>query len=228
MLDRTYIIRCLFGELFHFVKDADTILRTSFATFTCDSIHPLFSHLNVRYKQNKAGNLFNGRIVAVSLASENEFPAPLLDLIKIVRGESDFIRVDAESLEIFELRVLELCTFLGGVCIVEADNEFAFIVSCCTGIEDGSFCMANVEVPARLPVRFRNKYREQRGRIWKRTSGGNRVTTLPISAPSSLNPIFFGLAFCAINTQHIRKRVPERSLSPSEMPRLDEYTVISP
>jgi hypothetical protein len=137
------------------------------------------------------GNLFDRSIVAIGLAKGDEFDALFLDFVQVVRGISHDFGFDAKRVEIFEDRVLVLFAFLGGICIVEAENEFAFVVSCCGGIEDSCLGVTNVKVPGWLPCQIPKE--------GGRTSGGNRVTTLPISAPSSLNPISFGFAFYAIS-----------------------------
>jgi hypothetical protein len=126
--------------------------------------HPSFLFSSDRLAKNIVeGNLFDGRIVAVCLAEVDEFNALFLDLVQVVRGVGQDLGLDAKRVEVFEDRVLVLFAFLGGICIVEAENEFAFVVSCSGSIEDSGLGVTNVKVPRWLPVRSQRKQDRPQG-----------------------------------------------------------------
>src|SRR5690606_22063884 len=69
---------------------------------------------------------------------------------KVVAGISDLITMDSEKLEILENGVLELLLLLGGVGIIESDDELALVLLRKVLVQQRGLCVTNVKISAAI------------------------------------------------------------------------------
>ncbi|KAI6776468.1 hypothetical protein HG530_000413 [Fusarium avenaceum] len=87
-------------------------------------------------------------IIGVGVAVEDHLLAHLVELLEVVAGVSDLSVLDIHQLEIVENGVLELLLLLGGVCIIESDEELAVAIGGSLGevvVEESGLGVTNVK-----------------------------------------------------------------------------------
>jgi hypothetical protein len=114
-------------------------------------------------------------VIGVCVAVENHLLGNLVKLLEVVAGVSDGDVLNVHQLEIVENRVLELLLLLGGVCVIESDEELAIAIGGSLGeviVEESGLGVTDVKVTTcEGSVKSRDAYCGEE-RTWAREGNG--------------------------------------------------------
>ena len=88
-------------------------------------------------------------VIGVSVAVHDHLLGHVVNLLEVVTGVGDLVVLDVHELEIVEDGILVLLLLLGGVCIIEANDELSVSVGgglCEVIVEEGGLGVTDVKV----------------------------------------------------------------------------------
>lgn len=132
------VLAALLGVILHLLKGSQVLLDCAVAANTLNTVHALVLHL-----------LLLG-IIAVGVSILDHLNGEFVDLVKTVAGIRNHVVIDAQRFAVLEDGVLELLLLLGGVGVVETNNELSIVLGGKVRVEHSSLGVANVHVSGRL------------------------------------------------------------------------------
>ena len=132
------VCQTFLGGLLHLLKDSQVLLDGSVTALGRNAVHSLAAH-----------SLLVG-VVGICLAHGDQLLAHIVQVVKVVRGVSQAVGLDAHKGEILNDGVLELFLLLGRVGVVESQAHLALVGDMAEVVaEQGSLGVSDVKVATR-------------------------------------------------------------------------------
>mmetsp|Transcript_20495 Transcript_20495/g.66555 ORF Transcript_20495/g.66555 Transcript_20495/m.66555 type:complete len:550 (-) Transcript_20495:685-2334(-) len=126
------------GALDHLGPQSEVVLHAVVAVLRLHAVHALLAHRE------------RLRVVDVSLALLEQLFAHLENLVKVVGGVRYYIPLDAQRLDVLHDVRDEILILLCRVCVIESNDELAFVVPCKVLVQERSLGVPDVQKAGRL------------------------------------------------------------------------------